>query len=75
MLGIINTGSVNNDGNGQGGRFDLWHRLNGSLTYVFSDFSQGEGDDIHLIRYRQSLFKNKFNSGIFFQRIFYSNGG
>ena len=74
MLGIINTGSVNNDGNGQGGRFDLWHRLNGSLTYVFSDFSQGEGDDIHLLRYRQSLFKNKLNTGIFFQRKFYSNG-
>ena len=44
MLGIVNTESVNNDGNGQGVRFDMWHSLNGSMTYVFSDFSQGGGD-------------------------------
>ena len=25
MLGIVNTGSVNNDGNGQGVRFDIWN--------------------------------------------------
>ena len=74
MLGIVNTGSVNNDGNGQGARFDVWHWLNGSMTYVFSDFSQGEGDDIHLFRYRQSLFNNKINTGIFFQRKYYSTG-
>ena len=74
MLGIVNTGSVNNDGNGQGARFDLWHRYNGSMTYLFSDFSQGEGDDIHLIRYRQSLFKNKINTGLFLQRKYYSSG-
>ena len=74
MLGIVNTGSVNNDGNGQGARFDLWHSFKGSMTYVFSDFSQGEGDDIHLIRYRQSLFKNKINTGLFLQRKYYSSG-
>ena len=75
ILGIVNTGSVNNDGNGQGVRFDVWHSYNGSMTYVFSDFSQGEGDDVHLFRYRQSLFKNKLNTGLFFQRKLYSNGG
>ena len=74
MLGIVNTGSVNNDGNGQGARFDLWHQYNGSMTYVFSDFSQGAGDDIHLFRYRQSLFKNKVNAGLFLQRKYYSSG-
>jgi len=74
MLGIVNTGSVNNDGNGQGARFDFWHRYNGSMTYVFSDFSQGEGDDIHLVRYRQSLFNNKINTGIFLQRKYYASG-
>ena len=74
MLGIVNTGSVNNDGNGQGARFDLWHARDGSMTYVFSDFSQGGGDDIHLLRYRQSLLKNKVNAGIFFQRKYYSTG-
>ena len=74
MLGIVNTGSVNNDGNGQGARLDLWHRYNGSMTYVFSDFSQGDGDDIHLIRYRQSLFNNKINTGLFLQRKYYSSG-
>ena len=74
MLGIVNTGSINNDGNGQGARFDLWHSYRGSMTYVFSDFSQGEGDDIHLLRLRQSLLKNKLNFGIFFQRKHYSSG-
>ena len=74
MLGIINTGIVNNDGNGQGVRFDLWHTYNGSMTYVFSDFSQGGGDDIHLFRYRQSLFKNKVNIGTSFQRKHYPMG-
>jgi len=73
MLGIVNTGSVNNDGNGQGARLDFWHKYNGSMTYVFSDFSQGAGDDIHLLRYRQSLFKNKVNAGLFFQRKYYSS--
>ena len=48
MLGLVNTGSVNNDGNGQGMRLDFWHNYNGSMTYVFSDFSQGGGDDIDL---------------------------
>ena len=74
ILGIVNTGSVNNDGNGQGVRFDAWHSFNGSMTYVFSDFSQGGGDDIHLFRYRQSLFKNKINTGLFFQRKHYPTG-
>ena len=32
------TGSLNNDGNGQGMRFDFWHKYKGSMTYVFSDF-------------------------------------
>ena len=75
MLGIINTGSVNNDGNGQGMRFDFWHTQNGSMTYVFSDFSQGSGDDIHLLRYRQSFLQNKINSGLSFQRKHYQTGG
>ncbi len=74
MLGIINTGSVNNGGNGQGVRFDFWHTYNGSMSYVFSDFSQDGGDDIHLFRYRQSLFNNKINTGLFFQRKHYPTG-
>ena len=73
MLGIVNSGSINNDGNGQGARFDLWHPYRGSMTYVFSDFSQGDGDDVHLLRIRQSLLKNKLNFGIFFQRKNYSS--
>ena len=74
MLGIVNTNIVNNDGNGQGVRFDLWHQYNGSMTYVMSDYSQGGGDDIHLLRYRQSLLNKKLNFGIFFQRKQYSTG-
>lgn len=74
MLGMVHTGSVNNDGNGQGMRFDLWHHFNCSMTYVFSDLSQGGGDDIHLLRYRQSLFNNKVNTGLFFQRKHYPTG-
>jgi hypothetical protein len=74
ILGMVNTGSVNNDGNGQGMRFDFWHNYNGSMTYVFSDYSQGGGDDIHLIRYRQSLLKNKINTGLFFQRKHFPTG-
>ena len=74
MLGIVNTGSVNNDGNAQGARFDFWHSLNRSMTYVFSDFSQGSGDDIHLLRYRQSLFNNKLKTGFSFQKKYYSTG-
>jgi len=27
MLGLVNTGSVNNDGNGQGMRFDFWDKF------------------------------------------------
>lgn len=72
LLGLIHTGSVNNDGNGQGVRFDFWHPHNGSMSYVFSDFSQGSGDDIHLLRYRQSFLKEKLRTGIFFQRKHYS---
>ena len=72
LLGILNTGSVNNDNNGQGGRLDVWYPFGGSFTYVFSDFSSGEGDDIHLFRIRQSLFKNKLNTGIFYQRKNYN---
>jgi len=68
LLGIVNTGSVNNDGNGQGVRFDVWHSKKGSMTYVFSDYSQGAGDDIHLFRIRQSFLKNKLKAGVFFQR-------
>ena len=71
MLGIINTGAINNDGNGQGVRFDSWHPSLGSMTYVFSDFSQGSGDDIHLLRYRKSLFNNKMNTGISYLRKHY----
>ncbi len=74
MLNLINTGSVNNDGNGQGVRLDLWHSHNGSMSYLFSDFSQGGGDDIHLFRYRQSLLQNKINTGLFFQRKYYASG-
>ena len=74
ILGIVNTGSVNNDGNGQGVRFDLWHAHNGSMTYVFSDFSQGGGDDIHLFRYRQSFLNNKVNTGMFLLRKHYPTG-
>ena len=75
MLGIINTGSINNDGNAQGARFDFWHNYNGSVTYVFSDFSQDGGDDIHLFRYRQSFFNKKINSGVSFQKKNYPSGG
>ncbi len=67
MLGIVNTGSVNNDGNGQGVRMDAWYPFGGSVTYVFSDFSSGEGDDIHLVRYRQSLLE-RVRMGVFYQR-------
>ena len=74
MLGIINTGSVNNDGNGQGVRIDYWSNKNRSITYVFSDFSQGSGDDIHLVRYRKSFFNDKVNSGLFYQRKNYQSG-
>jgi hypothetical protein len=74
MLGILNTGSVDNDGNGQGARLDAWHNHNGSMTYVFSDFSSGGGDDVHLFRYRQSFKENKINTGLFFQRKHYSTG-
>ena len=74
MLGIVNTNLVNNDGNGQGMRFDFWHNYNGSFTYVLSDYSQGGSDDIHLLRYRQSFMKNKINSGVFYQRKYYSSG-
>ena len=75
MLGLVNTGSVNNDGNGQGARFDFWDKYNSSATYVFSDFSQGSGDDVHLLRFRQSLLKNKLKTGIFFLRKNYATGG
>ena len=53
----------------------LWLNFSSFSTYVFSDFSQGGGDDIHLFRYRQSLFKNKVNTGLFFQRKHYPVGG
>ncbi len=71
MLGIVNTGSVNNGGNGQGVRFDTWYPYGGSFTYVFSDFSSGEGDDVHLMRYRQSL-SERVRFGVFYQRKNYS---
>ena len=74
MLGILNTGSVDNNGNGQGVRLDAWHNHNGSMTYVFSDFSSGEGDDIHLFRYRQSINEGKINTGLFFQRKHFASG-
>ena len=74
MLNLINTGIVNNDGNGQGVRFDLWDNSDRSISYVFSDFSQGGGDDIHLLRYRQSYLNKKLNSGIFLLRKNYSTG-
>ena len=74
MLGMINTGSVNNDGNGQGMRFDFWHRYNGSMTYVISDYSQGDDDDIHLFRFRQALLNNKVNLGLLFQRKHFQTG-
>ncbi len=75
MLGIVNTGSVNNDNNGQGVRFDIWNPYNTSVTYVFSDFSQGGGDDIHLLRFRKSFLNKKINSGVFFLRKHYPTGG
>jgi len=75
MLNILNTGSVNNDGNGQGGRLDLWESWGGSATYVFSDFSSGVGDDIHLLRLRQSFLHKKLFTGIFYQRKNYGTGG
>lgn len=74
MLGMINTSSVDNGGNGQGVRFDFWHAYGGSVSYVFSDFSQDSGDDIHLFRYRQSFMNNKINTGLFFQRKHYPSG-
>ena len=74
MLNLINTGIVNNDGNGQGVRFDLWNNSDRSMSYVFSDFSQGGGDDVHLFRFRQSFLKNKINSGMFLLRKNYSTG-
>ncbi len=73
MLGIVNTGSVNNDGNGQGARWDLWYPFGGSFTYVVSDFSSGEGDDVHLMRYRQNL-SERLRFGVFYQRKNYSTG-
>jgi len=75
MLGILNTGSVNNNGNGQGVRFDTWYPHNGSLTYVFSDFSGGGSDDIHLLRLRQSYLKNHLFTGLFYQRKNYGTNG
>jgi len=74
MLGVVNTVSVNNDSNGQGARFDFWHSWGGSMTYVFSDFSQDGGDDIHLFRFRQSLFSNNLNTGISLQQKNYPSG-
>jgi hypothetical protein len=68
MLGLLNTGSVNDGGNGQGGRLDLWYPGNGSLTYVFSDYSGGQNDDIHLLRLRQSIIRDKLFMGGFYQR-------
>jgi len=75
LLGIVNTGSVNNDGNAQGARLDIWHPFNGSFTYVFSDYSSGIGDDIHLLRLRQSFIDSKLHTGIFYQRKNYSSSG
>ncbi len=72
MLGLLNTGSVNDGGNGQGGRLDLWYPGNGSLTYVFSDYSGGQSDDIHLLRFRQSIVKDKLFMGAFYQRKNYT---
>lgn len=72
LLGLIDTRSVSNKGDSQGGRFDFWHPKDGSMSYAFSDFSQGSGDDIHLLRYRQSFLKNKLRTGIFFQRKHYA---
>ena len=74
MLNLLNTGIVNNDGNGQGARLDMWHKFNGSMTYVFSDFSQGDSDDIHLMRYRQSFLNEKVNTGFYMLRKNYSSG-
>jgi len=74
MLNVLNTGSVNNDGNGQGVRIDIWEQWGGSASYVFSDFSQGESDDIHLLRLRQSFWDEKFKTGLFFQRKNYGSG-
>ena len=74
LLNVLNSGSVNNDGNGQGVRFDLWEPWGGSATYVFSDFSQGDSDDIHLVRLRQNFLKNKLRTGMFYQRKNYGIG-
>ncbi|MBS3767626.1 MAG: hypothetical protein KGY75_05865 [Candidatus Cloacimonetes bacterium] len=75
MLNLINTGSVDNDKNAQGVRFDFWERWNGSASYVYSDFSGGGGDDVHLLRLRQSFAEEKFQTGLFFLRKNYSDGG
>ena len=74
MLEILHTGSVSDDGNGQGARFDLWHKNNGSMTYVFSDLSANSGDDVHLLRYRQAFNDNQIHTGIFFQRKHFPSG-
>jgi hypothetical protein len=72
MLDLLNTGLVNNDGNGQGARFDFWAPAS-SITYVISDFSSGSGDDIHLARFRQNLFDNDLRLGITYQRKNYAS--
>jgi|GEM_PF-1874680 len=70
MLELLDVDKVKNDDNGRGVRFDFWHSLNGSASYVFSDFS-GNGnnaEDIHLARLRQSFFNNKLFGGLFYFR-------
>jgi hypothetical protein len=74
MLDLLNTGLVNNDGNGQGARWDFWAPTS-SLTYVISDFSSGNGDDVHLARFRQALFDNDMRLGFTYQRKNYASGG
>ncbi len=74
MLNLLNTGLVNNDGNGQGVRWDFWIP-NTSMTYIVSDFSSGNGDDVHLGRFRQALFDNNLRLGFTYQRKNYYSGG
>jgi len=74
MLDILNTGSVNSGGNGQGARWDFWSP-NSSLTYIVSDFSSDGGDDVHLGRFRQALFDNNLRLGFTYQRKNDASGG
>ena len=73
MLDLLNSGSVNNDSNGQGIRWDFWLPAM-SMTYIVSDFSSGNGDDVHLGRLRKELMSGKLRMGLTYQRKNYYTG-